>query len=113
MESQAWRRRFTLFDAQGHAKPLTTDSRLAVHDIAGPLCFQGDYICKDVPLPQSVCKGDILVVHDTGAYTRALYSFYNSRPAHSAYSVVRCGEDVKLELIKKAQTTEEVLDFWT
>jgi hypothetical protein len=45
------------------------------YNIAGPLCFQGDFLVKDLSLPQ-VDAGDILIVLDTGAYTFSLYSRY-------------------------------------
>ena len=41
-------------------------------DVAGPLCFQGDYQARDVELPRPE-DGDILAVHDTGAYTMSMY----------------------------------------
>ena len=46
-------------------------------DVAGPLCFQGDYQARDVELPPAV-DGDILAVHDTGAYTMSMYCKYES-----------------------------------
>lgn len=42
-------------------------------DIAGPLCFQGDYITKNQNLPK-IEADDLVVLHDTGGYTHALYS---------------------------------------
>ena len=44
-------------------------------DLAGPMCFQGDYLAKEVDLPKAAA-GDILAIHDTGAYTVAMYSKY-------------------------------------
>ena len=41
-------------------------------DLAGTMCFQGDYLAKEVELPQAVA-GDILAIHDTGAYTMSMY----------------------------------------
>ena len=41
-------------------------------DVAGPLCFQGDYQARDVELPQPT-DGDILAIHETGAYTMSMY----------------------------------------
>ena len=39
--------------------------------------FQGDFLAKNVRLP-TLDVGDILVIHDTGAYTLSLYSKVNS-----------------------------------
>jgi len=50
-----------------------SDVDVTSYDIAGPLCFQGDFLVKDVQLPK-VEAGDILIIHDTGAYTFSLYS---------------------------------------
>jgi hypothetical protein len=36
------------------------------------LCWQGDYLAKEVELPLP-CAGDILAIKDTGAYTMAMY----------------------------------------
>ena len=44
-------------------------------DVAGPLCFQGDYQARDVELPLP-SDGDILAIHDTGAYTMSMYCRY-------------------------------------
>jgi diaminopimelate decarboxylase len=67
---------------------MKTDQNTKAYDIAGPLCFQGDFIAKDVPLPQ-VESGDILIIHDTGAYTFSLYSRYNSILPSAVYGFSR------------------------
>ena len=41
-------------------------------DLAGPMCFQGDYLAKEVELSNPLA-GDILAIHDTGTYTMAMY----------------------------------------
>lgn len=46
--------------------------------IGGPLCFAGDVVARDVELPE-VAAGDVLAVHDIGAYTFAMWSTYCSR----------------------------------
>ena len=48
------------------------DGEKIMVDVAGPLCFQGDYQARDVELPPAV-DGDILAVHETGAYTMSMY----------------------------------------
>ncbi|MEM2796009.1 MAG: diaminopimelate decarboxylase [Candidatus Hadarchaeales archaeon] len=48
-------------------------------NIAGPLCFGGDVIGRNVRLPP-VEEGDILAVFCAGAYTTSLSHQYNMRP---------------------------------
>ena len=57
--------------AEKYLNTLQTGSPIMV-DVAGPLCFQGDYQAKDVELPPPE-DGDILAIHDTGAYTMSMY----------------------------------------
>lgn len=104
MDLGKWRRRFTLFDKNGDGK----FGKFKKQDIAGPLCFQGDYLCKDVPLPGNASSDDVLVMHDTGAYTMAMYSKYNSRPCHAVYG--KFGNELKC--IKEKQDIKDVLKFW-
>ena len=54
-------------------------------DIGGPLCFQGDYLAKGRELPK-IEDGDYLIMHDTGGYTYALYSRFNSIQAPGVFS---------------------------
>jgi diaminopimelate decarboxylase len=51
--------------------------------IAGAHCEQGDILIRDVQLPSSVARGDILAVPATGAYGYSMASNYNrfGRPA--------------------------------
>lgn len=48
------------------------------YDIAGPLCFAGDYLGKQVVLPQ-IAEGDWLYIGETGANTYGLWSRHCSR----------------------------------
>lgn len=48
-------------------------------DIAGPLCFAGDYLAHQVLLPAQVEEGNWLVIEDTGANTYGLWSRHCSR----------------------------------
>ena len=58
------RHRFDLADENGQEK---SKKNCRIFDIAGPLCFQGDYLAKKVELPDSTTAGDILIMHETGA----------------------------------------------
>ena len=94
---------FSLFDGNGKKKvgrkkllifcchSYLQEGTPIMVDVAGPLCFQGDYQvadkrlntmiktfqcsifkAKDVELPPPE-DGDILAIHDTGAYTMSMY----------------------------------------
>jgi diaminopimelate decarboxylase len=69
-----WPHEFFVLDCHGMPKsesavPLT---------IAGPLCFAGDIVARDVLLPP-VKPGDWLVIRDVGAYTLSMWSRHCSR----------------------------------
>ncbi|MGM9481377.1 diaminopimelate decarboxylase [Roseateles sp. NT4] len=79
--------------------------------VAGPLCESGDVftqgpggevLTRDLP-PARV--GDLLVIHDAGAYGASMSSNYNSRPL--AAEVLVDGEANRL--IRRRQTVEELL----
>jgi len=77
--------------------------------IAGPLCESGDVFTQEeggvvlsVPLPAAEV-GDLLVLHDTGAYGASMSSNYNSRPLIP--EVLLDGDDSRL--IRRRQTIGE------
>ncbi|MEE8616106.1 MAG: diaminopimelate decarboxylase [Roseateles sp.] len=79
--------------------------------VAGPLCESGDVftqgpggevLTRDLP-PAAV--GDLLVIHDVGAYGASMSSNYNSRPL--AAEVLVDGDATRL--IRRRQTVEELL----
>lgn len=72
-------------DLWGHEFLVTSESGevrtgdFVPWQIAGPLCFSGDFLARDAQLPSNLKVGDLLVVRDTGAYTSSMWSVYNSR----------------------------------
>jgi diaminopimelate decarboxylase len=50
-----------------------------VADVVGPVCESGDFLALDRSLPD-VAPGELLAVHDVGAYGYVMASNYNSRP---------------------------------
>lgn len=62
----------------------------AEYDIAGPLCFSGDYLFRNKKLP-ALSGGDKMVISEVGANTTALWSRHCSRkiPKTIAYSLTR------------------------
>ena len=79
--------------------------------VAGPLCESGDVFTQGdggVVLPRNLPGaevGDLLVIHDTGAYGASMSSNYNTRPL-IAEVLVDAGE---AHLIRRRQTVEELL----
>lgn len=66
--------------------------------VAGPLCESADVFTQGKggvpdprPLPELV-KGDLLAVHDVGAYGAAMASCYNSRPLPAEVVIAQDGE---------------------
>jgi diaminopimelate decarboxylase len=79
--------------------------------VAGPLCESGDVFTQQdggVVAPRELpdaTVGDLLVIHDTGAYGASMSSNYNSRPLIAEVLVDGEGE----RLIRRRQTVEELL----
>jgi diaminopimelate decarboxylase len=95
----------SLIPADGAERPL----RAAV--VAGPLCESGDVFTQGdggVVEPRELARaevGDLLLVHDTGAYGASMSSNYNSRPL-VAEVLIEADAD---RLIRRRQTVEELL----
>jgi len=103
-----WRHRFSLCDSTGKKK----DGDELLVDIGGPMCFQGDYLAKEVKMPHPE-SGDILLIHDTGAYTMAMYCRFNSIRSSPVYGFWRSGAgEIKLHCYKARETFEECMSFW-
>ncbi|NRB62885.1 MAG: diaminopimelate decarboxylase [Saprospiraceae bacterium] len=77
--------------------------------LAGPLCFAGDYLARDIELPR-MCPGDQVVVADIGANSFGMWSRHCSRlfPKVIGYSQQR-GE---IRVIKDRERIEDMLRFW-
>ncbi|MCE4536225.1 diaminopimelate decarboxylase [Pelomonas sp. P7] len=95
----------TLLPRDGVARPLQDTV------VAGPLCESGDVFTQAAggevltrELPEARV-GDLLVIHDAGAYGASMSSNYNSRPL--AAEVLVDGEASRL--IRRRQTVEELL----
>ncbi|CAM9445232.1 unnamed protein product, partial [Laminaria digitata] len=100
--------RLSMYGKMG--KPL--GGKFASTDVAGPLCFQGDYVARGSSLPRAT-PGDLLVVHDTGANTLSLYSRHCSRRLTAVYGYAR-DEDgqISVRLVKGKESVQDVARFW-
>ncbi|MCR6490257.1 diaminopimelate decarboxylase [Amycolatopsis sp. OK19-0408] len=105
LQPEHWPLRLTALDAQGRPK-----TGLEVpQDIAGPLCFAGDLLAKERPLPL-LEPGDLVVAHDTGAYYFGAHYAYNTlpRPAVHGFTVSAHGH-VEFTPIRRAQSLAELV----
>ncbi len=104
---QQWSHKISVANKTGKIKTGITFKK---YTIAGPLCFQGDIIAKDLLLPE-VAEGDYVVIHDTGAYTLSMWSRYNSRQMPKVIGFSNDGEH--FEILRSRETVEDLWDFWS
>ncbi len=95
-----------------HADGTAADGPVQPTVVAGPLCESGDVFTqgeggvilqRDLPSAQ---VGDLLVLHDTGAYGASMSSNYNSRPL---IPEVLVQTDGAARLIRRKQTVAELI----
>ncbi len=99
-----WQHEYSVFDPDGNLKSGTDHHP---YNLAGPLCFSGDIIAKNVQLPR-IEEGDYVVIHDTGGYTFSMWSRYNSRQTPRIIGY----REENFEVIKERETLEELQRFW-
>ncbi len=97
-----------LYSAYHHIQPLHVNpsDEVITADIVGALCETGDRLAVDRVI-EDVSMGDLIAIHDTGAYGYSMASNYNaeSRPAEILINedesrLIRKREDVN-DLLKK------------
>lgn len=73
--------------------------------VTGKLCESGDIIRRDIKLPSSVHRGDLLVVLSTGAYHYSMSSNYNQMLKPAVVFVT----PEKVRLVVRRQTLEHLI----
>ena len=73
------------------------------YDVVGSLCENSDKFAVDRMLPE-IDRGDLLVIHDTGAHGFSMGYNYNGK-LRSAELLLR--EDGSVELLRRAETVED------
>ena len=101
----SWHHELSLFDAHGELKQGESQPT----SVAGPLCFAGDVLMRERPLPP-VTVGDWLVLHDVGAYTLSMWSRHCSRAIPPVLGHQGSGD---LDLLLARETLEDVSSFWS
>jgi diaminopimelate decarboxylase len=104
---QDWHHDISVCDSRGRPRRGLQKT----FQVAGPLCFSGDYLDRSVSLPASVSEGDYIIIHDAGAYTFSMWSMYNSRqfPAIVSYE----GEGENFRHIRPRQALDDIVHFWS
>ncbi|WP_435971443.1 diaminopimelate decarboxylase [Streptomyces sp. Qhu_M48] len=101
----AWPVRITAHGPDG--LPKTTSA--VPQDVAGPLCFAGDVVAHERLLPE-LSEGDLVVLHDTGAYYFSAPWAYNSLPRPGVYGILHRDGEVRFAPVRSPQTMAEVVE---
>ncbi len=101
-----WHHEITTVDRYGNIKSGKDKNNYV---IAGPLCFAGDIIAKEIELPK-VEENDYIIIHDTGAYTLSMWSRYNSRQIPKVVGYYEDGK--RFEILKDREEIKALWEFW-
>lgn len=85
--------------------PAAFHQKLRRRDVAGPVCESSDVLARSRPLPETLGRGDLVAVLDTGAYGSVMSSTYNSRPLAAQVMV----DNGRWSVIRRRQTIEELI----
>jgi diaminopimelate decarboxylase len=99
-----WFHEFELFSPNGRRKR----GDLVPMDIYGPLCFAGDRLATGFMMPKPR-PGDILVVHDCGAYTLGMWSRYCSRTMPAVLGF----DNGLIRVLRPRETVQDIVEFWS
>ncbi|NCG19939.1 MAG: diaminopimelate decarboxylase, partial [Rhodobacterales bacterium] len=99
-----WDHEFVVLDPDGNPRTGTPVSS----QIAGPLCFSGDLLARNRPLPTAQ-PGDLLLIRDTGAYTLSMWSRHCSRGLPPTWGY----RARNLTQLHRGEQPQDVVDFWS
>lgn len=102
---EQWKHRLLVLDARGRLKSGACNP----WTIAGPLCFAGDIVARDTPLPE-IEAGDFIAVRDTGAYTLSMWSRHCSRGMPSVLGFLGDGA---VRRLRRAETPVDMARYWS
>lgn len=93
----------SLYDAY-HEIVALKSGEISNCDVVGPICESGDFLAKDISLP-NLESGDLLVVKSAGAYGFAMSSNYNTRCKVAEIAI----ENDNHRLIRKRDSFEDIV----
>jgi diaminopimelate decarboxylase len=102
--SEDWKHEFLLLDQNGKLKKGVNEKVT----IAGPLCFAGDILARELAMP-SPKPGDWIVIRDVGAYTLSMWSRHCSRgiPAVVGY------DNDEVRQLRAAESPADIVRIWS
>lgn len=103
----SWPLRVSIFAPNGTQR-TEENSVVVATDIAGPCCFSGDLVCKNIRLPK-IAQNDYIVIHDTGGYYFTNHFDYNSLPRVAVYAYEDNSGEPSLSLIRQPDSLSDVL----
>jgi diaminopimelate decarboxylase len=92
----------SLYNAYHKIEAVQKEGEISKADIVGPVCESGDFLGKDVELPEME-HNDILLVHSAGAYGFTMASNYNTRGRAAEVAIL----DGEAHLIRERETFED------
>jgi diaminopimelate decarboxylase len=101
-----WHHDISLVDNEGRIKQGNEKK----YAIAGPLCFGGDMLEKNIRLPH-IETGDYIFIHDSGANTLSLWSRHNSRQVPKVIGYYDNG--IQFEILKERENADTLWEFWS
>lgn len=101
-----WHYEFSAWNVAG--RPLHARHHVAT-TLAGPLCFSGDLLARRLPLPE-LAPGDLIIMHDVGAYTFSMWSRYCSRNLPEILGVH--GSTPELVTLRPREDEPDLVRFW-
>jgi len=95
-----------LYGAYHHITILGKENEtdLQKFDVTGSLCENNDKFAIDRLLPKNIERGDILVIHDTGAHGHAMGFNYNGKLRHAEFLLQ---PDGNFRIIRRAETLDD------
>lgn len=93
-----------MYDSYHHITNLSSEGKQQKYDIYGNICESGDCFGKNRMLSE-VHEGDILAIHDVGAYGMSMASAYNSRPLPTEVMI----DKEEITLIRRRQKIDDLL----
>jgi diaminopimelate decarboxylase len=95
----------SLYNAYHKIEALTSkESQPRAVDVVGPVCESGDFLAKNIMLPE-LEHNDLLVVHSAGAYGFGMGSNYNTRGRSAEVAL----ENGKARLIRRRESFEDLI----